>query len=80
MIELLKGYVVEMKDGTEVRFDDGTEAYRYVCSLEAGSWARLYGDVDRKAEREYYARQAQKVFGNSSKIESAPPCGKPSKQ
>jgi hypothetical protein len=80
MTEILRVFIVEMYDGTNVRFEDGTEAYAYVKTLEPGSWARLYGDVDRKAEKEYYARQAQRVFGSSSKIESAPLRGKPSKR
>jgi hypothetical protein len=34
MKEILRGYIVEMYDGTKVRFDDGTEAYAYVKTLE----------------------------------------------
>jgi hypothetical protein len=80
MKEILRGYIVEMYDGTKVRFDDGTEAYAYVKTLELGSWARLYGDVDREAEKECYCGQTKKLSGPSSKIESAPLRGKPSKR
>jgi len=61
MASFIRAYVVELRDGTEVRFDDGAEAYEYVKTLEPGTWARLYGDVNRDAEKAYYAGQAKKV-------------------
>lgn len=61
MSEHIRAYVVELRNGEEVRFEDGVEAYRYVESLEKGSWARLYADVDREAEHEYYVKQAKLI-------------------
>lgn len=61
MASFIRAYVVELRDGTEVRFDDGAEAYEYVKALKPGTWARLYGDVDRDAENAYYSGQAKKV-------------------
>lgn len=69
MSEHIRSYVVELRNGEEVRFEDGTEAYRYVESLEKGSWARLYADVDREAEHEHYKKQAKLVC---SKIDVDP--------
>lgn len=61
MSEHIRAYFVELRSGEKVRFEDGMEAYRYVESLEKGSWARLYADVDRKAEHEYYVKQAKLI-------------------
>lgn len=61
MSEHIRAYVVELRNGEEVRFKDGMEAYRYVESLEKGSWARLFADVDREAENEYYTEQAKLI-------------------
>ena len=59
--ELIRAYVVQLRDGTEVRFDDGSEAYSYAKTLEPGSWSRLYADVDREAEKDFYERQAAAI-------------------
>ena len=59
--EFIKAYIVELRTGEEIRFDDGMEAYRYIESLEKGSWARLYTDVNREAEQAYYERQAKSI-------------------
>lgn len=61
MASFIKAYVVELRDGEEVRFQDGSDAYEYVKGLEPGAWSRLYGDVDRDAESAYYANQAKNV-------------------
>lgn len=60
MASFIRAYIVELRDGTEVRFDDGAKAYEYVKTLEPGVWARLYGDVDREAERAYYRNLAER--------------------
>jgi hypothetical protein len=62
MSNLIRGYVIELRDGRELRFDDGMEAYRHVQTLEPGSWSRLYVDVDREAEKAHYAEQARNVM------------------
>jgi len=58
---LIRGYIIELRDGRELKFDDGMEAYRHVQTLEPGSWSRLYADVDREVEHSYYAAQAKNV-------------------
>lgn len=66
MSDIIRAYVVELRNGEEVRFQDGSEAYRYVESLEKGSWARLYADVNREAEAAQYRRQAEAICSKIS--------------
>jgi len=50
-----------VRNGEEIRFDDALEASRYAESLEQGSWARVYADVDREAEHAHYMKQAKLI-------------------
>jgi len=59
-------YVVELRSGEEIRFDDALEASRYAESLEQGSWARVYADVDREAEHAHYMKQAKLICSKNN--------------
>lgn len=59
MTETVLGYILELRDGTKLRFDDGMEAYRHLQQLEPGSWSRLYCDIDRGTPSELRTKKTK---------------------